>query len=361
MFNELFTLTVLIGIANSGIRLATPYLYASLGEMFGQRSGVVNLGVEGIMLMGAFSAYYAVLKTGNPWIGVIVALVVGALMGLLMAVISVTMQAEQGISGIGLTLFGVGLSSLLMKLLVGQPVGVTGFQPIALPVLSNIPILGKIFFDQNALIYLAYLMVPISLFVMNKTNFGLKVRAVGQNPEAADSLGVSVARIRYATLLIGGSMAGMAGASLSIGLLNIFQENMTNGMGFIAVALVYFGSWRPLGILGGALIFSVVSALQLWLQVLKMPVSSDFAVMLPYLLTIVVLALTARRIDQPAALAKPYERGIVAFSPQRRREHAENTGCHSSLPPRTQRILCVSAVNHCMLQQETKERKDHEP
>jgi simple sugar transport system permease protein len=230
-------------------------------------------------------------------------------MGLLMAVISVTMQAEQGISGIGLSLFGLGLSSLLMKVLVGTPTGVTGFRPLALPGLSDIPIIGPLFFSYSLPTYLAFALVPITWFVLTRTTFGLKIRAVGQNPEAADSLGVSVARVRYATVILGAAMAGIAGASLSISILNIFQENMTNGMGYIAVALVYFGSWRPFGIMAGALLFSLVNALQLWIQVLDLPISPDFAVMLPYVLTIVVLALTARQVRQPAALTKPYERG----------------------------------------------------
>ena len=307
--NELLSITAIVGIITSGIRLATPYLFASLGEMFAQRSGVVNLGVEGIMLMGAFMGYYAVLQTGNPWLGLLVALTTGALMGLLMAVISVTMQAEQGISGIGLSLFGLGLSSLLMKVLVGTPTGVSGFQPLDIPGLSDIPIIGPLFFSYTVPTYLAFALVPVTWFVLTRTTFGLKVRSVGQNPEAADSLGVSVAKTRYATVILGAALAGVAGAALSISILNIFQENMTNGMGYIAVALVYFGGWRPLGILGGALLFSMVNALQLWIQVLGLPISPDFAVMLPYVLTIVVLALTARQIRQPAALTKPYERG----------------------------------------------------
>lgn len=307
--NEILSLAAIVGIITSGIRLATPYLFAALGETFAQRSGVVNLGVEGIMLMGAFMGYYVVLRTGNPWLGMGAALVTGMLMGLMMAVISVTMQAEQGISGIGLSLFGLGLSSLLMKMLVGTPQGITGFQPLNIPGLSDLPVIGPLLFSYALPTYVAFLLVPISWFVLGRTTFGLKVRAVGQNPEAADSLGVSVSRVRYATVILGGALAGVAGASLSISILNIFQENMTNGMGYIAVALVYFGSWRPQGVLFGALLFSLVSALQLWIQVLGLPISPDFAVMLPYLLTIVVLALSARQVRQPAALTKPYERG----------------------------------------------------
>jgi ABC-type uncharacterized transport system permease subunit len=307
--DDFLSIATLVGIAHSGVRLATPYLYAAIGEMFGQRSGVLNLGVEGVMLMGAFAAYYAVFLGGDPWLGVLAALVVGALMGLLMAIISVTMQAEQGISGIGLSLFGLGLSSLLLKVLVGSPISIQGFPVWEIPGLSAIPILGPIFFNHDVLVYIAYLLVPVSLYLLYRTTFGLKVRAVGQNPEAADSLGVRVNGVRYGTVIFGSALAGMAGASLSIGLLNIFQENMTNGLGYIAVALVYFGGWRPVGVLLGALLFSTVSAFQLWMQVLGVPIPSDLAVMLPYILTIVVLAVGVKQIRQPAALTKPYERG----------------------------------------------------
>lgn len=307
--NELLTLPVLVGIAHSGIRLATPYIYAAIGEMFAQRSGVLNLGVDGIMLMGAFAAFYATFYTGNLWLGVLLALVVGGIFGLLMAFVSVTMKAEQGISGIGLYLVGLGLSDLLFKTMVGSVVSVSGFPVLHLPWLSTLPFVGEIFFDHSILIYLAYLLVPLSWFVLNKTTFGLKIRAVGHNPEAADSLGVQVNRVRYATVILGGTLAGLAGASLSVGLLNVFQQNMTNGMGFIAVALVYFGSWRPFGILGGALLFSTVSAFQLWMQVKGAAIPSDLAVMLPYILTIVALAIAVRQVQQPAALTKPFERG----------------------------------------------------
>jgi len=307
--NELFSVSVIVGILHSGFRLATPYLYAALGEMIGQRSGVLNLGVDGIMLMGAFSAFWVVFNTGNPWLGLVAAIGVGALMGLLMAVISVTMQAEQGISGIGLYLFGLGLSSLLFRVTIGTVEGVSGFSALHIPLLSEIPVIGRIFFQHSLLVYGAYILVPVAWFVLQKTSFGLKIRAVGQNPEAADSLGVSVNGIRYATTIIGSAMAGLGGASLSIGLLNIFQENMTNGLGFIAVALVYFGGWRPFGVMAGALLFATINALQLWAQMLRLPISSDLAVMMPYVLTIVVLALSARQMRQPAALTKPYERG----------------------------------------------------
>jgi simple sugar transport system permease protein len=307
--NEFLTLPVLVGIAFSGTRLATPYLYAAIGEAFAQRSGVVNLGVDGIMLLGAFAAFYTAITTGNLWLGLIAGAITGLVMGLLMAFVSVTLQAEQGISGIGLYLFGLGLSSLLFKTTIGTVKTIVGFQPVPLPLLSNIPVLGEVFFRHSLLVYGAFMLVPLSWWVLEKTTWGLKIKAVGQHPAAADSVGVSVNQVRYVCVTLGGVMAGIAGASLSVALTNLFQENLTSGQGFIAVALVYFGGWSPVGVLSGALLFSFVNALQLWMQVLGVDIPSDVAVMLPYLLTIAALALAANRARQPAALNKPFQRG----------------------------------------------------
>ncbi len=309
MISDLFTTTVLVGILASGFRLATPYLYAALGETFGQKSGVLNLGVEGIMLLGAFAGFYVSFTTDNLWLGLLAAMLIGAVMGLMVAVINVTLKAEQGISGIGVYLFGLGMSDLLFQMTMGTVETVKGFAPIHIPILSDLPIVGEIFFQQNLLVYIAYALVPISWFVLNKTNFGLKIRAVGENPEAADSLGVSVNTVRYLTSILGGILSGIAGASLSIALLNVFQQNLTSGMGFIAVALVYFGGWRPAGVLIGSLIFSMVNALQLWVQVLNIPIPSDIAIMMPYLLTILALVVAVQRVRPPTALGKPFERG----------------------------------------------------
>ena len=216
-------------------------------------------------------------------------------------------------------MFGLGASSLLFKTTLGTVEGVDGFSELNFCLsslglssdfcLSQIPVLGEIFLRHNILVYGAFALVPIAWWILNKTTWGLSIRAVGQNPQAADSLGVSVARVRYLTVTLGGILAGVAGASLSISLLNIFQEGMTNGQGFIAVALVYFGSWRPVGVLVGALLFSLVNAMQLWVQVLGLNIPSDVAVMLPYLLTIIALAVPFSRALQPAALTKPFERG----------------------------------------------------
>jgi simple sugar transport system permease protein len=308
MISELFAVPVLIGLLTSGVTLATPYLYAAIGETFSQRSGVLNLGVEGQMLLGAFAAFYVTLVSGNLWLGVLAAILVGAVMGLAMAFVTVNLQAQQGVSGIGFYLFGLGMSDLLFQKLLGKVETVQGFSSFRIPLLSSIPGIGEAFFSQSLLVYGAYLLVPLAWFVLNKTTLGLEIRSVGENPEAADSVGVSVARVRYFTIILGGILSGVAGASLSTALLNVFQQNMTSGLGFIAVALVYFGAWRPWGVLAGALLFSMVNALQLWIQVLGIPVPSDIAVMMPYVLTILVLVLSVSRVRAPSALTKPFER-----------------------------------------------------
>src|SRR6266702_2834402 len=287
---SIFRLPVVVGILAAAIRMATPYLFAAVGEAIGQSAGVLNLGVDGIMLLGAFGSFYVTLTTGSLWLGVLAAIIVGLLMGLLMSVISVTLKAEQGISGIGLYMFGLGLSSLLFKVMVGTVKTVVGFQPIKIPVLGNIPILGQIFFQHSLPVYAAFLTVPLAWLLLDKTTWGLKIKAVGHNPAAADSLGVNVNLVRYISVTIGSVMAGLAGASLSL-------------------ALVYFGGWRPVAIMGGALLFSTVNAFQLWMQVLNVKIPSDLAVMLPYVLTIAALALSPKLMRQPVALNKPFERG----------------------------------------------------
>ncbi len=309
MITDLLSPAVLVGILAAGFSLATPYLFAALGETFGQLSGVLNLGVEGIMLMGAYSGFVVTLRTGNPWLGLLAAILTGGLMGLAMAFISVTLQAEQGISGIGVYLFGLGMSDLLFQKTIGTVQTVSGFQNIKIPILGSIPILGNLFFNQNILVYAAYALVPISWFILNKTTWGLKIKSVGQNPTAADALGVTVSGVRYVTVTMGGVLSGIAGASLSIALLNVFQQNLTSGMGFIAVALVYFGGWTPGGVLLGSLLFSTVNALQLWAQTEGIPIPAAFLTMIPYVLTILALVFAVRKVNQPAALTKPFNRG----------------------------------------------------
>jgi simple sugar transport system permease protein len=310
MWSEFFTTTVLVATLASAVRLAVPYLFAAIGETFGQRSGVLNLGVDGIMLMGAFASYYTVLELGNPWLGLLIAALVGLVFGVGFSYISVNLQAQQGISGIGVFLFGLGMSDLLFQKFVGTPRPIEGFPKIEIPLLSDIPVFGEELFDQSILVYAAFLLVPVAAFVLNRTTVGLNIRAVGENPEAADTLGVSVARVRYGAVMTGSTLAGIAGAALALEL-GIFQQNLTNGIGFIAVALVYFGAWRPVGVLAGSMLFGLVSAVVLQLKTLGIiPRSaSELAAMLPAIITILALVVVGSRQRQPAALTKAYERG----------------------------------------------------
>jgi len=307
---QFFTLSVLTATVASGIRLSTPFLLASLGETMGQRSGVLNLGVDGIMLLGAFGAYYTELHTHNLVLAVLVGALVGMIMGLVTAVVSVTFKAEQGISGIGVFLFGLGMSDLLFQKLVGTPIPVSTLPTMKVPGLASIPTVGKMFFQANLLAYLAFLLVPVLAFVLYRTTYGMKVQAVGENPAAADSLGVSVARIRYSAVLTGSTLAGVAGAALALQY-GTFQQNLTQGQGFIAVALVYFGAWRPAWVMAGSLLYGMVAATVLtWNTLGIIPRSaSNLAAMAPAVITVAALVVVARRFRQPAALARPYERG----------------------------------------------------
>ena len=300
----------LVFVVGSGIRLATPFLLAGLGETIGQRSGVLNLGVDGVMLLGAFGAYWTILETGSPVAGILVGIGVGLAMGLVYGVITVSLRAEQGISGIGIFLFGLGISDLLFQKKVGTPIPIRGFGDLHVPLLADIPKVGEMFFQHSVLVYVAFLLVPAVAFLLNRTTFGLNVRAVGENPAAADSLGVSVARVRYTTILLANGLAGLAGAVLAAEL-GIFQQNLTNGQGFIAIALVYFGAWRPVGVMGGALLFGLVSATVLQWKTLGLVsgAASSLTAMAPAVLTILALVVISRTVGQPAALTRPFDRG----------------------------------------------------
>lgn len=315
--SEFFTLSVITATLATAIRFAVPYLLAALGETIGQRSGVLNLGVDGIMLLGAFGAYYTVLETDSHLLGIGVGLLIGLVMGLVYGVVTVFLHAQQGISGIGIFLFGLGFSDLLFQELVGTPKpirplptldklpGVGGlFEPLA-----DIEYIGPLLFGHNLLTYAAFLLVPVVTWVLMKTTFGMNVRAVGENPQAADSLGVSVVRTRFAAIMIGCTLAGIAGATLSLQLA-IFQHNLTNGIGFIAVALVYFGAWQPRWVMAGALLYGAVTATRLkWQSLDIIPQdASDVAAMAPAIITILALVLLASRVRGPAALTRPFER-----------------------------------------------------
>ena len=308
--SQFFTSAILTATIAAGISFSAPFLLAALGETVGQRSGVLNLGVDGIMLLSAFASYYTALETGSLAFGVLVGIGVGIVMGVITAFMSVTLKAQQGISGIGVYLFGLGLSDLLFVKLVGTPTPVPTLHSFNIPGLSSVPAIGHMFFKQNVLVYIAFLMVPVLTFVMRRTTVGMKVHAAGENPAAADSVGVNVARVRYGAVIFGCAMAGLAGATLLI-LDGIFQQNLTQSAGFIAVALVYFGAWRPAGVMAGSLLYGLVTSVILqWKALGIIPVSAaDLAATAPAVITVLALLTMSQRIRQPAALAKPFLRG----------------------------------------------------
>jgi len=307
--SDFFTTTVLIATFASMIRFAAPFLLAALGETVGQRSGVLNLGVEGVMLLGAYAAYYVTLNSGSPVSGALVALLIGAVMGVVYAVVTLIFHAAQGISGIGVFLFGLGFTDLLFQKQVGTPISIDRPGEVSIPVLGSIPWIGEIFFQHSPLVFLAFALVPLVSLMINRTTFGLNIRAVGETPEAADTLGVRVNAIRAGAIIIGNAFAGLAGAALVFNT-GIFQQNLTSGQGFIAIALVYFGAWRAFGVMGGALLFGLVSAVVTQWKTLGIVEGSTsaLAAMLPAILTIVVLVLVSRRIGAPAALTRPFDR-----------------------------------------------------
>jgi len=307
-----FVLNILI----LGVPFSVALLLAGLGETINQRAGIFNLGCEGIMAMGAFVAFLPpFFLAGTPYaananlIGIALAMGVGALMGVLFALVVVTFRAPQGIAGIGLQMLGWGTAGTLFRHYVGGVTGVPGIQAVPIPGLSKIPVLGNVLFNHNPMVYIAFLLVPVFWYILFKTPWGLKVRAVGTYPRAADSLGIRVSRVRYQALALGGAMAGLAGAYLSLAQAKMFADDLIAGRGFIAVALVYFGRWNPVGVMGGALLFSLAQSLQLSIQVAGIDFPYEFAVMLPYVLVIVVLALVRKaRMVGPTELGKPFDR-----------------------------------------------------
>lgn len=309
-------LTFVSNVLAIGIPFSVALLLAALGEMFNQRAGIFNLGCEGIMAMGAFlgfiPAYFlqnTALASYANLLGILAAGGVGILLGLLFALTTVTFKAPQGIAGIGLQMLGWGIAGTLFRHFVGGVTGIPGLPNLPIPGLSKIPVLGSMLFSMNAMAYLAFLFVPISYYLLFKTPWGLKIRAVGTYPRAADTMGINVTKIRYQALAMGGLLAGLAGAYLSLGQAKMFADDIVSGRGFIAVALVYFGRWHPAWILGGSLLFSIAQSFQLAIQVMGIKFPYEFAVMLPYVLVIVVLALTrSSTVRGPAELGKAYDR-----------------------------------------------------
>ena len=293
----------------STIRFATPLVLAALGGMFSERGGVVNIGLEGLMLISAFAGVVGASLSGNAFVGLGFALAAGLVFALIHALMCVTFEADQIISGTAINLLALGGTGFLLVEIFGTggtSPRVEGFEELPIPLLSDIPVVGPALFSQSLLVYLMYLLVPVTFFVLFRTPFGLRLRATGEVPEAVDTAGVSVARMRYYGVALSGILAGLGGVYLSMGLLSAFTENMTNGRGFIALAALIFGRWNPIGAAGAALLFGFAQAVTI--QAPQDLIPQEFLQMLPYILTIVVLAGFGGRAIAPAAIGKPYRK-----------------------------------------------------
>jgi len=295
----------------AAVRTGTPILLAALGELLGERAGVLNLGVEGMMLVGALSGFMVAQLSGDPWAGVVAAALSGMFLSVIHAVLTMSLRANQVVSGLALTIFAAGVSGFFGKPFIGIPA--KGFSARAIPLLGDVPVLGKIFFQHDPLVYVGYLLVPLLWFLLYRTRSGLNVRAAGESPASADMMGVRVVALRYWCGLAGGLAAGVGGAHLSLAYTQIWVENMTAGRGWIALAMVIFGAWNPARTALGAYLFGGVQAFQLRLQALGVDVPTYLLLMAPYVFTILVLVLGSRetlrrRLGAPAALGTPYTR-----------------------------------------------------
>lgn len=303
---------LLTNILAAMVVAGTPLLLVALGELICERSGVLNLGQEGMMLMGAVAGFVVALTTGSLAVAVFAAVFAGIGMALLFAFMAVTLAANQYAAGLALTIFGTGLSAFVGAGFVGE--SINGFERVAIPLLSDIPVIGRVLFHQDPLVYLSLVaFVGIWLF-LHHSRGGLLLRAVGEDPEAANANGLKVLVVRYLAVAFGGGMAGLAGAYLSLAYTPMWTENMTAGRGWIALALVVFATWRPERVLIGAWLFGAASILHLVLQGLGWRASTELLAMLPYVVTILMLVLLSwnparTRLNTPLSLGQPYRPG----------------------------------------------------
>jgi general nucleoside transport system permease protein len=301
-----------ITIAASAVGAATPLVYAALGELVTERAGVLNLGVEGMMLVGAMSGFAVGVSTHSLLLGYLAAVAGGTLIALLFGFLTLSLQTNQVATGLALTLFGIGLSAFAGRPFVGLPI--TRVPAAHIPLLTDLPVLGPLLFHYDPLVYLSVALCVLIAWMLRSSRMGLRLRAVGEQPSVAHALGEPVTRIRYLAVLFGGAMSGIAGAYLSTAVTPMWTEGMSAGRGWIALALVVFGTWKPWRVLGGAYLFGTVTVLQLYAQGLGIHIPSEFLSMLPYLATIVVLVAICRDaktilLNQPASLGRSFYPG----------------------------------------------------
>ena len=301
-----------IDFLNEAIRMACPIILAAIGEVFLERAGIINLGCEGMMIFGAFGGVLGSFLTGNPYLGCLIAILSGIISGVVFGFFTITLKSNQIIVGWAFNVLGYSLTSFLYRIIWGiqqSPVEVPGIQTFNIPFLSKIPIVGRLLFQNNPIIYFTYLVIILAWLIMYKTSIGLKVQAIGENPKAADSVGINVISWRYLCVILNGALCAIGGAELSLAEVNIFMDNMTAGRGFIALAAVILGRWNPLGATAAALLFGIGDALQMRLQVYSSQIPSDLLLVLPYIITLLaVVFIRSRSSKPPAALTIPFER-----------------------------------------------------
>ena len=312
MISKLLSVAFLTELLSSGLRMTTPILYTAMGEVYSERAGITNIGLEGLMTIGAVSAFISTSLTGSLFLGVLVAIASGILFNMLFAYCVIYRHSDQIVMGMALNILSAGLATFVYRAVFGvsqTPEKIDGFKNISIPFLSEIPVVGKVLFSQNILLYISFILVPICSFVLFRTKFGLQLRSVGEYPKAADSMGIKVYRQRFFACMIGGAFGGLGGAYLSIAYLKMYVDNLVSGRGFIALAAVIFGKWNPKGVLGAALLFGFTDALQMRLQAMNLGIPYQFMAMLPYLVTLVALVCFVGKSVGPAANTKDYVRG----------------------------------------------------
>jgi len=298
-----------VGLLAAALRMATPIVYAALGGIFSERVGIINIGLEGTMLASAFAGVTTSYYTGNPWLGVLVAVLVGGLIGLLHAILTVKFVGNQIVSGTGINIFALGFTAYMSQIIWGSrgaSDGVQGLGTWTIPVISDLPIVGPIIGSHSPLVYLMLVVTLLSYVVLFKTPLGLRIRAVGEHPTAAETAGINVIRIKFLCVILSGMIAGLGGAFLSLGHLNLFTRGMTGGRGFIAMAAMIFGKWMPFGAFGASILFGLADALQMRLQSLGL-LPPQIILTIPYLLTVAVLAGVVGKAKAPSDY-KPYKR-----------------------------------------------------
>jgi general nucleoside transport system permease protein len=311
MPTQLLQTAVLASIVASMLRLATPLLFAALGEMVAERSGVMNLGVEGMMLLSAFTSYVVTYYTHSLPLGLLAGVLTGGLMALLMALFAVTLKVEQIVTGMALNLLGAGMSVFLLRLVFGTKgdlITIRLFDAVHIPVVSDLPFLGPALFSLRPLTYVALALVPAIWFFMYRTKYGLQLRAVGESPKAVDTRGVDVARLRYLAVIFGGLMAGMAGAALTLGASPRFVPGISAGRGWLAIVIVIAGNWLPWRILLASLVFALLDAFQLQVQGVGVQIPYQVLLAVPYVFAIVAMMINRSRSEAPSHLGVPYVR-----------------------------------------------------